>query len=143
MLTYFGEEFMIEDLIQGQSVAGVFLQDTRDEFLCRRGDGGGNSVPNFLYTLVRLFQVQCLKGRVATHQSIPMKKKPQLLSVRLKKNVCSKQRKMDIKPNLHDASEGPDVRLCAVTLSVEDLGGQVVGSSTDSSEKTGACLSTE
>lgn len=37
----------------------------------------------------------------------------------------------------HDTSQGPDVRLCAVALSVEDLRGQVIGSPADRSENTG------
>lgn len=37
--------------------------------------------------------------------------------------------------NLHDASEGPNIGLCAVALSVEHLRGQVVGSPTDCSEE--------
>lgn len=37
--------------------------------------------------------------------------------------------------HLHDASEGPDVGLRAVALSVEDLGRQIIGSTTDCSEK--------
>lgn len=35
------------------------------------------------------------------------------------------------KPNIHDASQGPDVRLAAMALLVEHLRGQVVGCPTD------------
>lgn len=38
---YFGEEFMVEDLVQCEPVAGVFLQDAWDEFLRSRGKSGG------------------------------------------------------------------------------------------------------
>lgn len=67
------EELVVEDLIQGQSVAGVFLQDARDEFLRRVGDGGRQVVLDFLYALVRLLQVEGLKRRVAAHQRVPEK----------------------------------------------------------------------
>lgn len=40
-----------------------------------------------------------------------------------------------LKINSHDTSERPDVRLYAMALSVEHLGGQVIGSSADCSEK--------
>lgn len=38
------------------------------------------------------------------------------------------------KKNLHDTAEGPDIRLWAVTLSVEHLWGQVIRSTADCSE---------
>lgn len=62
---------MAEDLVQGESVTGIFLQDARDEFLCRRAECGWQVVPDFLYALVGLLQVQSLKGRVAAHQRVP------------------------------------------------------------------------
>lgn len=68
---YFGEEFVVEDLIQCESVAGVFLQDAWDEFLCSGGKRGWQVVPNFLYTLVCFLQVKSLKRRVSTHQRVP------------------------------------------------------------------------
>lgn len=70
-MTYFVEEFVVENLIQCESVAGIFLQDARDEFLRRRGERGWQVVPNFLYTFVCLLQVKSLERRVATHQRIP------------------------------------------------------------------------
>lgn len=69
------EELVVEDLIQGQSVAGVSLQDAGDELLRRVGDGGRQVVPDFLYALVRLLQVQGLKRRIAAHQRVPGRKK--------------------------------------------------------------------
>ena len=82
ILTYFGEEFMVEDLIERESVAGVFLQDARDESLCGGGKRGGQVVPNFLYTLVRLLQVESLERRAATHQRVPGQQKPRQPSVK-------------------------------------------------------------
>lgn len=69
------EELMVEDLIQGQSVAGVFLQDARDELLRRLGDGGRQVVLDFFDALVRLLQVEGLERRVAAHQRVPGKKR--------------------------------------------------------------------
>lgn len=74
---YFGEELMVEDLIQGESVTGVFLQDSWDEFLCSRGKRWRQMVPDLLYALVCLFQVQSLKRRVSTHQCVPTGEKPE------------------------------------------------------------------
>lgn len=65
------EELVVEDLIQREPVAGVFLQDARDELLRRVGDGGGEVVLDFLYALVRLLQVEGLEGRAAAHQRVP------------------------------------------------------------------------
>jgi len=71
LFAHFSEEFVVEDLIQCKSVAGVFLQNAGDEFLCGGGERGRQVVPNILYTLVGLLQVQSLKGRVAAHQRVP------------------------------------------------------------------------
>lgn len=68
------EELVVENLIQGQSVAGVFLQDARDELLRRVGDGGRQVVLDFFYALVCLLQVEGLKRRVTAHQRVPEKK---------------------------------------------------------------------
>lgn len=75
-LTYFGEELVVEDLIQQEAIGGVFLQNGRDEFLSGRGERGGEVVPDFFYTLVSLFKVQGLKRRVSTHQCVPVEHKP-------------------------------------------------------------------
>lgn len=74
---YFGEELVVEDLIQGESVTGVFLQDSWDEFLCSRGKRWRQMVPDFLYALIRLFQVQSLKRWISTHQRVPTREKPE------------------------------------------------------------------
>lgn len=65
------QELVVENLIQGQSVAGVFLQDARDELLRRVGDRGRQVVLDFFYALVRLLQVEGLKRWVAAHQRVP------------------------------------------------------------------------
>lgn len=62
---------MVENLVQCESVAGVFLQDARDELLCRGGKRGGQVVPDFLYALVCFFQVKSFERRVATQQRVP------------------------------------------------------------------------
>lgn len=89
---YFGEEFVVEDLIKWESVAGVFLQDACDEFLCGRGKRRWQVVPNFLYTLVGLLQVKSLKRRVAAHQCVPEWDKP--------KNTTISQLKIEHNDNL-------------------------------------------
>lgn len=130
---------MVEDLIQWESVAGVFLQDAWDEFLCSRGKSGWQVVPDFLYTLVGLLQVKSLKRRVATHQCVPMwdksKANGQIQRDTKEKIYYKRQPWLDKASNSHDTSEGPDVRLCAVALSVEHLRSQVIGSPTDCSKK--------
>lgn len=70
-----GEELVVEDLIQGESVAGGFLQDAGDEFLCSRGERRRQMVADFLDALVRLFQVQRLKRWTPTHQRVPARGK--------------------------------------------------------------------
>ena len=70
---YFGEEFVAEDLVQVQPVAGHLLQHTADELLCGGREVGGQVVANLLYALVGLLQVQRLKGRVAAHQRVPFR----------------------------------------------------------------------
>lgn len=125
------EELVVEDLFQGESVAGVLLKDARDELLRRVGDGGRQVVLDFLYALVRLLQVEGLKRRAAAHQRVPEKpgRREAISGLPYLFKLKSPGER-----NSHDTAEGPDVRLGAVTLSVEHLWGQVIGSPADCSE---------
>lgn len=130
------EELVVEDLIQGEPVAGVLLQDARDEFLRSVGDGGRQAVLDFLDALVRLLQVEGLKRRVAAHQRVPDNREEETPSA----VGHLFQIKIPFQGNLHDTTEGPDIRLRAVTLSVEHLWGQVIGSPADGSESKHAAF---
>lgn len=73
---------MVEDLIQGGSVAGVLLQDAGDEFLGGGGERGGQVVPHLLYAPVGLIQVESLEGGIAAHQRVPERETPPRWSTR-------------------------------------------------------------
>lgn len=70
-MTYFCEELVVEDLVQCEAVAGVLLQNARDELLSSRRQGRGQVVFYFLDTLVCLLQIKGFKGRVPAHQRVP------------------------------------------------------------------------